>query len=54
MARLVGSKDIDMIVQAANEFLLTKETYQEIPNPFGDGKAAQYIADDLLKHLELM
>ena len=54
MARLVGSKDIDRIVQAANEFLLTKETYQEIPNPFGDGKAAQYIADDLLKHLELM
>ena len=52
MARLVGSKDIDRIVRAANELLLRKETSQNAPNPFGDGKAAQYIADDLLKHLE--
>ena len=53
MARLVGSENIDKIVHAANELLAARKTFQDMPNPFGDGMASQYIADDLLKHLIL-
>jgi len=52
MARLVGSNNVDNIVNAANELLAAKAGFQDMPNPFGDGKAAQYIADDLLEQLK--
>jgi len=49
-ARLVGT-DTDTIVSAAEELLHDPDAYQAMANaisPFGDGHAAEYIADILL------
>ena len=51
LARLASPPNIEKIVAMYNELLSEKETLREISNPFGDGKAAKYIADDLITHL---
>mgnify|MGYP001158138654 CR=1 FL=1 len=51
LARLASPPNIEKIVAMSNELLSEKETLREISNPFGDGKAAKYIADDLITHL---
>ncbi|WP_406732440.1 UDP-N-acetylglucosamine 2-epimerase (non-hydrolyzing) [Vibrio scophthalmi] len=49
--KLVGT-DVDRIVASVTELLANKEIYRQMTlarNPFGDGHAAKYIAEQLLK-----
>ena len=51
IACLAGAEHADTIVKAANKMLLVGKEMKHTKNPFGDGRAAEYIADDILLEL---
>jgi UDP-N-acetylglucosamine 2-epimerase (non-hydrolysing) len=54
IACLAGAEHADTIIKAANKMLLVGKDMRHTKNPFGDGRAAEYIADDMLLELNAM
>ena len=54
IACLAGAEHPNTIVKAANKMLIIGRDLKHTRNPFGDGKAAEYIADDMLSELNTM
>ena len=54
IACLAGAENADTIVKAANRMLIVGRGLRHTRNPFGDGKASEYIADDMLLQLNSM
>ena len=53
--KLVGT-DIEKILSEANELIQNREAYEKMSksvNPYGDGKASERIADDILRYFDL-